>query len=317
MDLELRHLRVICAIDEAGSITKAAAGLGMSQPTLTTQLRRIERLLGSPLFVRSRKGTRPTTLGEFVLVRARALLPSVDAIRRDSATYLEFTSGCRPLRYAAMAGPLMVGLLQELQGLYPGADVVLHTETHVGAVLDLVTSGQQDLATIVEYVRGEPGPPADVDRLTIATEPVFALLPTAHPLAGAPSVALAQLHDAHWAVPTSQGDGLMESLTQVCERAGFTAIVRHRAEATAVRELIAAGQAVSLGQATFRVTEGIVPRPLEGSPLKTRHVLVWRRDNAVAAHIPAIAERAERAYAEAVRRSPHYLAWLTDHGPLD
>lgn len=316
MDLELRHLRVICAIDEAGSITKAAAALGMSQPTLTMQLRRIERLLGNQLFERSRKGTRPTTLGEFVLARARAAIPMVDAIRRDSATYLEFTSGSRPLRYVAMAGPLMVGLLRELQDLYPGADVVLHTETHVGATLDLITSGQLDLATIVEYVRGDGEPRAELDRLTIATEPVFVLLPSTHPLAGAPTVRVAQLRDAEWVVPGSQGDGLMESLTQVCERAGFTAIVRHRAEAAGARELIAAGQAVGLGQATFRPTDGIVPRPLQGTPLRTRHVLVWRRGNSVADHIPAIARRAERAYAEAVRRSPHYLAWLTDHGPL-
>jgi len=42
MELELRHLRVICAVAEAGSVTTAAATLGLAQPALTAQLRRIE-----------------------------------------------------------------------------------------------------------------------------------------------------------------------------------------------------------------------------------------------------------------------------------
>jgi DNA-binding transcriptional LysR family regulator len=68
MNLELRHLRVVCAIAETGSLTKAAAQLGLAQPALTAQLQRIERALGGPLFERDRRGARPTALGELVLV---------------------------------------------------------------------------------------------------------------------------------------------------------------------------------------------------------------------------------------------------------
>src|SRR5882757_8207816 len=67
VDLELRHLRIVCAIAEAGSVTKAAAALGLAQPALATQLKRIERSLGGPLFLRDRRGTRPTPLGDLVL----------------------------------------------------------------------------------------------------------------------------------------------------------------------------------------------------------------------------------------------------------
>jgi DNA-binding transcriptional LysR family regulator len=84
MDIELRHLRVVCAIADTGSVTKAAALLGLAQPALTTQLQRIERTLGGTLFERDRRGARPTALGELVLARARVLIPAVKGCRTTS-----------------------------------------------------------------------------------------------------------------------------------------------------------------------------------------------------------------------------------------
>ncbi|MFH8366673.1 LysR family transcriptional regulator [Streptomyces sp. NPDC018031] len=316
MDLEVRHLRVVCAIADAGSITKAAAGLGLSQPSLTAQLRRIERYLGGPLFVRSRQGASPTALGEFVLAKARTVLPSIDAIQVESALRAGAAPDRRPLRYVATPGPLMVGLLEELRELFPGASPALRTETHVPTAVDLIASGQQDLAAVVEYLRPVPvPPPPDVVARTVATEPAFVLLPAGHPFATRPAVGLAEFADAEWVLPPNQACGLFEAFTAACVDAGFTATIRHEAESSAARELVARGTAVGLGQATFRSTPGIVPLPLAGCPLLIRQVLLWHRDGPLAAHAREITEGAERAYAAAVRRSPHYLAWLAERPP--
>ncbi len=59
MELEVRHLRALCAIADAGSLHQAARRLGVSQPSLTTQLRRIENVLGAELFRRERTGCPP------------------------------------------------------------------------------------------------------------------------------------------------------------------------------------------------------------------------------------------------------------------
>ena len=85
MNLELRHLKVVCAIAETGSVTKAASLLGLAQPALTAQLQRIERTLGGPLFDRDRRGARPTALGELVLSRARVLLPAMKGLQDEAA----------------------------------------------------------------------------------------------------------------------------------------------------------------------------------------------------------------------------------------
>ena len=71
MDLEVRHLRMIVVVAESGSVTKAAASLGLAQPALTAQLNRIDRALGGCVFTRDRQGARPTELGELVLRHAR------------------------------------------------------------------------------------------------------------------------------------------------------------------------------------------------------------------------------------------------------
>ncbi len=59
MELELRHLRTVRAIADTGSLTKAAATLGLAQPALSAQLRRIEKALGGTLFERDHTGPAP------------------------------------------------------------------------------------------------------------------------------------------------------------------------------------------------------------------------------------------------------------------
>lgn len=56
VELDVRHLRVLCAIADSGSLRKAALQLGMTQPSLTTQLHRIERAVGGTLFTREQTG---------------------------------------------------------------------------------------------------------------------------------------------------------------------------------------------------------------------------------------------------------------------
>lgn len=73
-ELELRHLRTVCAIAEAGSLTKAAELLGVTQPALSAQLRAVENIIGGKLFDRHSAGSTPTELGDSVVGLAATLL---------------------------------------------------------------------------------------------------------------------------------------------------------------------------------------------------------------------------------------------------
>ena len=58
--MELNQLRYFCAIVRAGSFTKAAEQLGIAQPSLSQQIKRLEKNLGSPLFERLGRSVRLT-----------------------------------------------------------------------------------------------------------------------------------------------------------------------------------------------------------------------------------------------------------------
>src|SRR3712207_2277008 len=146
MNLELRHLKVVCAIAETGSVTKAASMLGLAQPALTAQLQRIERTLGGPLFERDRRGARPTPLGQLVLDRARVLLPAVKGLQ-DEAAKLAGASVDAVSRYriGTINGPLGGGLVHRLTADDPGAKVTLHHSLDSHGLADMVVGGRLDI----------------------------------------------------------------------------------------------------------------------------------------------------------------------------
>jgi LysR family cyn operon transcriptional activator len=81
--VELRHLRYFRALAEAGSFTRAAAEIGLTQPTLSQQIAQLERELGMPLITRGRREWRLTQAGELVLQYSRRVIGDLSALRRS------------------------------------------------------------------------------------------------------------------------------------------------------------------------------------------------------------------------------------------
>jgi len=78
MDLELRQLRCLVAIVDAGTFTDAAIDLGVSQAAVSRNLQALEKLLGVRLLHRTSRSVTPTTIGVHVLAQARQLLAAAD-----------------------------------------------------------------------------------------------------------------------------------------------------------------------------------------------------------------------------------------------
>ncbi|MEV0121740.1 LysR family transcriptional regulator [Streptomyces sp. NPDC050703] len=97
MDLAL--LRTFVTVHRAGSFTRAAALLGLSQPAVTSQIRTLERQLGRPLFLRQARGVTPTTIGDELAHKAA---PHLDALVEIAETGLDEDSSVRTLH---LAGP--------------------------------------------------------------------------------------------------------------------------------------------------------------------------------------------------------------------
>lgn len=318
MRLELRHLRIVCAIADHGSLTKAASALGLAQPALTAQLQRIERALGGPLFERDRRGARPTALGELVLARARVVLPAVQGLE-DEAARMASTGGSQPVyRIGAVNGPMLSGLVRRLTAGHPRAHLTTHTSWAAHELAEMLATGRLDFALVGVCGDAQPPAPAGNYELAwrpVATDAVFVLLAAAHPLADKDEVDLSDLAETEWAV--TPGDGCFRTcFAAACARSGFTPRNIYEGDVRTCMELVEDGAAVALCQSSFRPLPNLVSVPIAGTPLRWRHLLGWHPDAPAAQHAGEVIDHAVAAYRDAVARLPRTAQWLRRHPRL-
>ncbi|OKK02303.1 LysR family transcriptional regulator [Streptomyces sp. CB03234] len=150
MDLAL--LRTFVTVHRAGSFTRAAALLGLSQPAVTSQIRSLERQLGRPLFLRQARGVTPTTIGDELAHRAA---PHLDALVEIAEAGLDDESGVRTLHFAGPPEFTSVRVLPALTSLVSqGLAVRTSLVSAAEEVLDGLAAGHHDLAIATARPRG-------------------------------------------------------------------------------------------------------------------------------------------------------------------
>ncbi|MFI6285406.1 LysR family transcriptional regulator [Streptomyces sp. NPDC051018] len=306
MELEVRHLRALCAIADTGSLHKAARRLGVSQPSLTTQLRRIEHSLGAELFIRERTGCRPTPVGRAVLSRARPLVTEMNALVAEAKAFASGSGGPR-LRIGSTASRALPGWLGRLRRRLPGTDISLHMDVSANALLRMVAAGQLDVAFVHE-VEGCPllVPEGLSVRVLVEREPQFVSMARDHPAAAEPVVELSDLAGDRWIVDPTV-DGEWDGLRRVLAAAGLDPPVLHGDYHTAAA-LIAVGEAVAPCQPTSGPRDDMVIRPLRGDPLAVR-LLLFSPPGSGKSYETAYADL-EAAYRDVASGAAAYRQWL-------
>ncbi|MGW5866166.1 LysR family transcriptional regulator [Streptomyces sp. NPDC055239] len=305
MELEVRHLRALCAIADTGSLHKAARQLGMSQPSLTTQLRRIEQEIGGQLFARERTGCRPTPLGRVALSRARPLVSEMRALVSETKAAAARASEGPQLRIGSTANVAIPGWLRRLRVRLPATETSLQMDVSANALLRMVAGGQLDVAFVHE-VEGSPLrlPEGLRRRVLVEREPQFVFLSADHPAAAQPVVHLTDLAADRWMVDPTV-DGEWDGLLRVLREAGLNPRVLHGDYLTA-SSLVATGEVVTVCQPTSRARPDMVVRPLHGDPLGVRLLVTARTEK----ELDAVYGELEAAYWEAARQAPAYGEWL-------
>jgi DNA-binding transcriptional LysR family regulator len=323
VELEVRHLRALCAIADAGSVHKAARRLGMTQPSLTTQLRRIEQAVGGQLFTRERTGSVPTPLGKFVLCRARPLVSEMSALVSE-AKAAAARAGGDYLRIGSTGSPAVPGWLRRLRARLPDADTSFHMDTSAQVLLRMLTGHQLD-AVFVHEVEGVPLRVPDGVRFDVLVErePQFVALSATHPAAARPVLSLAELAQERWMVDPG-ADGEWTGLRRVFAEAGIDPRVVH-GDHLAAADLVTAGEVVAPCQPTASPRPGWVVRPLLGDPLGVRLLLATREPGpggeeahpapgpGLAVEREALLADLEAAYREVAWASDAYRHWYQRH----
>lgn len=212
----LRQMEYWLAVVEEGSFTRAAHRMHVSQPSLSQQVRALERELGGPLLDRLPRSVRLTPAGKAFLPHARVAVRAAERAERSARSALALESGELEISTVrSIAVGLLPGLIHSWHTRHPDTVVRLHEFTHRALVEQAVRDGLSDL--------GVGPPPADwpgpVRRL--GWEEFVVVLPVDDPLAAAGRLELAALAERNW-VMFEPGNGLCDLILTACAAAGFS-----------------------------------------------------------------------------------------------
>jgi len=177
--LRLSLLRAVDAVEAHGSLLKASAALGISQPALTKNLQELEDILQLRLFDRHSRGVIPTAGGRVFVQATRRILADVRRLEEDLDQLANPSSGTVALGALPVAASgVLPGVLARLKTAHP--DIKLRLEQgRTTDLLPLLASGEIDLIVGRLY---EPAMPDGFRREPLWSEPISILARSEHPM---------------------------------------------------------------------------------------------------------------------------------------
>lgn len=268
-ELPLPQLHAFVVLAEELHFGRAADRLGIAQPPLSQQIRRLEDKVGHPLFTRAPGGITLTPAGRELLPAARrALTGLADGLAAARAAGNGRTGRLRVAFAASLALTVLPDLLRTHRERFPDVHLDLREMT-TAPQLTALREGTVDVGLLREPPPHDP----DLTFTTLLTEPFVAVLPADHPLAERPTVPLADMANTPFVLlPREAGPGLHDRITTLCATAGFTPHVPQEAvEWLTVCALVEAGLGVSLAPAGIRRIRlpGVAFRPVDPPTART------------------------------------------------
>jgi LysR family transcriptional regulator for metE and metH len=198
MDLEIRHLRLVAEIADAGSMTKAAGRLFLTQSALSHQLRDIEARVDTPFFVRLGRKMVLTAAGRRVLETARRVIADIERAEEDVRRLAGNTDGVIRVCTQCYTGYHWLGpLLTAFQRKHPRVTVHVAADA-TDRPVDALLEGRIDLAILIDPVRDRR-----VRLRTLFADEMVAIVAKGHPLARRRWVSPAELAAEHLLVYSS------------------------------------------------------------------------------------------------------------------
>ncbi|MFE4456551.1 LysR family transcriptional regulator [Nocardia tengchongensis] len=273
--MELRQLRYFVAVAEELHFRRAAERLFISTPTLSQQIRAIEREVGGPLLIRGNHGVELTAAGEVLLKTARNVLEAAEIALRETRAVAQPGNAVFRLGIVNGAPAWLPGRIEALvKARQPGVRVTLTTGTS-GDQARLLDRDDVDLAVLRLPVRL-------ADHLTctpIADEELGIVMSRQNPLAAAVSVEPGRIGDQELIMFARDAAPEVHDsvLAQLRER-GASVVLSDSAmsHAQMLQFLPLRPEAIGVGSARTASVPGLVWRPLRPRPLVITYAAAWR-----------------------------------------
>ncbi|MFT4191024.1 MAG: LysR family transcriptional regulator, partial [Comamonas sp.] len=173
--MNLLHWRLLVAVADAGTISRAAERVGITQSGASQAIAQLEAALGFQVFARERRHIGVTTLGEQVIAHARAMLERLDAIRVLADDSRGLNGGrIRLASFPSVISTLLPGLLRDFRRRHPGIELVALEGTDE-EVEDWLAAGTVELGVVLNPAPGRA-------EAVLGRDAWVAVLPTSHPL---------------------------------------------------------------------------------------------------------------------------------------
>jgi len=272
----LRDLSWMAALAEHEHMTDTAAILGVSQPTLSRALARVEAELGTRLFERVASGVRPNPNGQLVVTAAHELTARYDQMLTELGAQLDPDTGVVRLAFLdSMSTSLVPRVLREFHQHAPGVRVLLRQEPAHEILGDLGTGGAELAIT-------SPRPAGDFGWIPLQEERLMLVVPPTHRLRGRRRVALAELADEEL-VTTPVGFGFRSLTDGLLAEAGVSPKISFESgDLATIEGLVAAGLGVALVPEQFAGQSGTIGIPLTAPAARRTVGLTWRSDRDLA-----------------------------------
>jgi LysR family hydrogen peroxide-inducible transcriptional activator len=221
--MNLRALNYFVKLSDLRHFSKAAEACFVSQPTLSTQIRKLEEELGVQLVERAPRRVMLTPVGEEIADRARGVLRDIRQIRDAASRSKDPAAGTLRLGiFPTLAPYLLPHVVPGLRQRYPDLRLQL-SEEKTGDIIRLLHSGSLDAALLALPLDDE-----SLEMEVLFQEPFVLALPASHPIAEREEICLDDLAGTELLL-LEDGHCLREHALEVCSLAG----ARERADAGA------------------------------------------------------------------------------------
>ncbi|MEU3855151.1 LysR substrate-binding domain-containing protein [Streptomyces sp. NPDC029554] len=290
--MELRQLRFFLALSEECHFGRAAARLHIAQPALSQQIKQLEREVGTPLFIRSTRRVETTEAGRSLVEYARVLLSEEARARAHMAELATGHAGRVAVGFIGTATyDVLPRVARTVRSVLPGVTLDLRGEALTPQLVEGLLDGTYDLAVVRSFANVE-----GLSATLLRTEPLVAVLPSHHPLAGPRRIALEELAGEPLVIHPSQSRSSMhDRVLAACRRAGFQpdSLVEVSETATLV-VLVAAGHGVALVPESVQSLslQGVTYVPLvEDEPVDLMLARRKQRNSPAAEQVAEVIER--------------------------
>ncbi|MFK0087328.1 LysR family transcriptional regulator [Pseudomonas sp. NPDC090755] len=242
--MELRQLKQALVLAETLNFHRAAEQLNMTQPPLSTSIKKLEEELGILLFERLPSGLRLTQAGDAVLRNARSALFFVEEMRRAARESEAGDHGQLRVGFVGSAAfALMPAILRSFRQRYPHVELILE-EGDGGALLDRLQAHELDVALVRHPIPSAP----NLQLTLLQQEPLALAVRHDSVLASKATLTLAELADQPFIISSAQRSPAMHALTlRAFEEAGIEPhIAQQAAQLSTILGLVESGLGIAL-----------------------------------------------------------------------